>query len=336
MRLFSNRSVKQVINTVRGRQNAEGKRRGADAVGLTPRKLGMETLEDRQLLSVNPIGQSEYDQIREAYANLALPRTYTEINVIELTDLSAQSLQNAVDAAGRTAQDDLIILRATRDNYVVDLENTAIKIKIDSEKYGDLTIVGFGEVDPYVTTQNSNAFTVLSGNVTLEGMALYNTATTEYVGELAIGSRDANLTLGSSLVMVNQILKTSETGEQSWTWSINSAMTAEEMEELGVAVPNATPVTTPYRRVANIDLPPDADENAYNGIRNRVHATLRTQYDYFGYNPTRTIVTGNQIYDADAPGAAGWVGTVANMLAYTGWAQQAGFSETMTLDDGTV
>ncbi|MBQ1277869.1 MAG: hypothetical protein IIY07_04410, partial [Thermoguttaceae bacterium] len=77
----------------------------------------------------------------------------------------------------------------------------------------------------------------------------------------------------------------------------------------------------------------------YNNVRNQIHATLREQYHYFGYNPSTYYapnVNANTIYDAAANGHAGWVGTVANMMAYTGWAQEAGFSTRMTMADGSI
>ena len=74
MRLFNRLSDESRSNdnqekkVFRGRKSDEGKRREGVAGSLSPRKLGMENLEERQLLSVNPIGNSEYDDIRAAYA----------------------------------------------------------------------------------------------------------------------------------------------------------------------------------------------------------------------------------------------------------------------------
>ena len=45
---------------VRGRRSDEGNRRAKSARSLlAARKLGLEALEERQLLSVNPIGSAE-------------------------------------------------------------------------------------------------------------------------------------------------------------------------------------------------------------------------------------------------------------------------------------
>ncbi|MBQ9126625.1 MAG: hypothetical protein IJY15_02560, partial [Thermoguttaceae bacterium] len=285
----------------------------------------MENLEERQLLSVNPIGNSEYDDIRAAYADLELPSSLTQINVIELTDLNAAALQNAVDLAARTTADDLILLRTTADDYVVDLESTAINVNIDSEKYGSLTILGTGEQALTIETVDTNAFTVLNGDVKLGGAVLYNYST-NYAGQAIVESPDANVKLASSLVMVDQTTTTDETGVAKTSYLVDAAMTDEQAEEYGVS--NITPTTEMRVETATGD---------YNQVRHQIHATLREQYHYFGYNPTAyRVVDSGQIYDADSKGAAGWVGTVANMMAYTGWAQQAGFSTAMTQPDGTV
>ncbi|MBR4105061.1 MAG: hypothetical protein IKK39_13500, partial [Thermoguttaceae bacterium] len=331
MRLFNRLSDESRSNgnqekkVFRGRKSDEGKRREGVAGSLSPRKLGMENLEERQLLSVNPIGNSEYDDIRAAYADLELPSSLSQINVIELTDLNAAALQNAVDLAARTTADDLILLRTTADDYVVDLETTAINVNIDSEKYGSLTILGTGEQALTIETTDVNAFTVLNGDVQLGGAVLYNYST-NYAGQAIVESPDANVKLASSLVMIDQATTLDENSVVKTNYLVDSAMTEEDAEKYGVS--NIT--DTSEMRVEIVD-------GDYNQVRHRVHATLRQQYHYFGYNPSvYRAVSADKIYDASSNGAAGWVGTVANMMAYTGWAQEAGFSTAMTQPDGTV
>ncbi|MBQ7029166.1 MAG: hypothetical protein IJN32_02880, partial [Thermoguttaceae bacterium] len=333
MRLFNRLSDESRSNgnqekkVFRGRKSDEGKRREGVAGSLSPRKLGMENLEERQLLSVNPIGNSEYDDIRAAYADLELPSSLTQINVIELTDLNAAALQNAVDLAARTTADDLILLRTTADDYVVDLESTAINVNIDSEKYGSLTILGTGEQALTIETNDVNAFTVLNGDVKLGGAVLYNYST-NYAGQAIVESPDANVKLSSTLVMVDQAKTVDENGVAKTSYLVDSAMTEADAEEYGVS--NATAVG---------ELRVETVTGDYNQVRNRVHATLREQYHYFGYNPAKQYAPGvndGVIYDAASNGAAGWVGTVANMMAYTGWAQEAGFSTRMTMADGSI
>ena len=122
---------------VRGRKNDEGNRRAKGGRrNLTARKLGLESLEERQLLSVNPVGNAEYQDIRESYSNLSLPEDLSQINVIEVSELTADALQAAVNQAAQTKSDDLIVLRTSSDSYVLNLESTAVNVNIDSENYG--------------------------------------------------------------------------------------------------------------------------------------------------------------------------------------------------------
>ncbi len=63
------------------------------------RTLRLETLESRELLSVNP---AEYAQIRDTYDRLALPEDFSSINTVELAELTAEAQQAAIDQAAAT------------------------------------------------------------------------------------------------------------------------------------------------------------------------------------------------------------------------------------------
>lgn len=343
MRLFNrlvgglqNSGANKENNHSRGRNDEGTSRAKSDKQrNLSTKKLGLEALEERQLLSVNPVSVSEYDDIRQAYANLELPASMSQINVIAVDDLSAAALQAAVDQAAQTESDDLILLRTTADNYVVNLESTAVTVNIDSEQYGKLTIVGKGEQALTIETVNSNAFTVLNGDFTMDGAVIFNYSTDRFTGEMIFGSPDAKITQGETLVIVSQVAKSDPvTGDVSTTYLVDRAATPEEMAAAGVLNTSSTPVS-PYRTLAN----PSNGGDDYVAVRNAIRCVLRTHYDYFGYSFRETFAPGvnrSVIYDAECVGDAGWLGTVANMLAYTGWAQQAGFSTSMTLSDGSV
>ena len=266
---------------VRGRRSDEGNRRAKSARSLlAARKLGLEALEERQLLSVNPIGSAEYQDIRASYANLSLPEDFNKINVIEITDLTAASLQSAVNQAAQTTSDDLVVLRTDSENYTLNLESTAVTVNIDSENYGKLTVIGRGTDALTIETVNSNAFTVLNGDVTFDGAVVYNYSNIDYAGDSFVGTKDAKITLGDSLVIVNQTTKTDEaTGELTTSYAVDRVATADELEQAGIS--NAT-ATSGYRTIAD---PHTAGDDDYNRVRNSVHAVMKTQYDYWGYNP---------------------------------------------------
>ncbi|MDO5308289.1 MAG: choice-of-anchor Q domain-containing protein, partial [Planctomycetia bacterium] len=309
----------------RGRLSEGNRRENALRKNLTARKLGLENLEERQLLSVNPIGTSQYNEIRDTYADLQLPASMNDVNIIEVANLTGAALQDAVNAATQTPQDDLIVLRTTEDSFVLDLESTAVTVNLDSSEYGAVKIVGYGDKALTIEAVETNAFTVLNGSLAVDNAVIFNYTAADTVEEMFINSSDADVTLGSSLVIVNQITSVDSDGVATTSYLVDKAETTD--------VSNAMTVT-PYRTRMN----PHVDgQDDYNAVRNSVHAVMRSTYDYFGYTPALYAVSNtSRVFDASSHGRAGWVGTVANMLAYTGWAEAAGFSTTMTLPDGTV
>ena len=86
-------------------QTVRGKKMGRSEGGF--RRIRLEALEARELLSVSA---ADYEAIRLRYGDLNLTADYAAINIIELEELSARSLQKAVDAAGVTRNSDLIVV----------------------------------------------------------------------------------------------------------------------------------------------------------------------------------------------------------------------------------
>ncbi|MBR5759526.1 MAG: hypothetical protein IKX88_13110, partial [Thermoguttaceae bacterium] len=338
MRLFNrliggshNGGANNEENLSRGRNNEGALRAKSDKKrNMTAKKLGLEALEERQLLSVNPLSAPEYDEIREAYANLDLPASMSQINVIAVDDLSSEALQAAIDQAAQTQADDLIVLRTTADNYVVNLESTAVTVNIDSDQYGKLTIVGKGEQALTIETVDVNAFTVLNGDFTIDGAVVFNYSTSDITGDMVFAGPDGKVTLGDQFVVVTQTTKTDDaTGELTTSYVVDRAMTPEEIATAGVLNTTSTPISA-YRKL-------DPATGDYREVRRDIDCTLKLPSDFFGYTPTLyNAVRGNVIYDAKSIGTAGWLGTVANMLSYTGWAEAAGFDTTMTLSNGTT
>ena len=221
-----NNGVNRDSKSLRGRKNEGTRRDKKDRSSLASKKLSMEALEERQLLSVSPMAPADYDDIRASYTAAALPENPADINIIEIPDLTAQNLQNAVNEAAKTTQDDLIVLRTDSNNYVLDLKSNAVTVNIDSANYGKLTIVGKGTDALTIEAVGTNAFTVLNGDVTLDGAVVYNYATSDAVEDSVIKSNDANVTLGRAFVVVNQIAKTDPvTGETTTTYLVDSAAT---------------------------------------------------------------------------------------------------------------
>ncbi len=139
------------------------------------RRLRMERLEDRALLSVTP---TEYAGIRELYSSFELSENMADVNAIDLSAaVASEQVQAALDAAKATPQDDLIVLRVNSDNHTLTLDGNPLVVDVAPEN-GGVYIVALADdganVSLTVDTQNmSRAFSVLRGDVGLANMDIY-------------------------------------------------------------------------------------------------------------------------------------------------------------------
>ena len=112
--------------------------------GKAPRKrrLALESLENRELLSVST---TDFDAIKSQYADLNLTN-YADYNFIEIqaNNLTDAALRNAITEATGTAKSDIIVLRTTDEHNKIMLSNGALTIDIDAETYGSIAIVSLG------------------------------------------------------------------------------------------------------------------------------------------------------------------------------------------------
>ena len=142
------------ISKIFGSNNSNGLSRSkAKRNAKTPRAktLRFESLETREMLSASPISASEYANIRAQYPDFNLPAQMSSINVMELkaSDLSVKNLQSKINAAEKSEQDDLIVIRTTNTaNKIQYMRATdELKINLANRKAGSLTIVVTGPKD---------------------------------------------------------------------------------------------------------------------------------------------------------------------------------------------
>jgi len=134
----------------------------------------MEQLEDRALLSVSVV---EFASIRAAHPALNLPENSSSINVIEIkaSNLSVDSIQAAIESAGKTKKDDLIVVRTNNSAYKVTFADKSdrIDINVDSAKYGALNVVALG-TRPLTIDANelSRVVNITSGKVGLGNLRI--------------------------------------------------------------------------------------------------------------------------------------------------------------------
>ncbi len=138
------------------------------------RLLRMEALEERATPSVST---GEYAAIRESYPTLNLPESSELINIIEIESdsISCDALRQAIDAAGSTQTDDLVVVRTNTDHNTLTLDGNPIRIAVDSENFGGIAIVALGDdgtnAPLTVDTRNmSRAFSISSSSVALANM----------------------------------------------------------------------------------------------------------------------------------------------------------------------
>ena len=142
---------------------------------LRTRKLRMEELEARKLLSVTP---AEYAEIRELYSAFELSENMAEVNVIDLSAATTSvEVQAALDAAKATPQDDLIVFRVNSDNHTLTLDGNPLVVDVAPEN-GGVYIVALADdgsnASLTIDTQNmSRAFSILRGEVGLANMDIY-------------------------------------------------------------------------------------------------------------------------------------------------------------------
>lgn len=175
-------------------------------LGRKDRPLRFESLEDRRLLSVSA---AEYVALRESYIDFDLPEEMAEINIaeIDVTNLSVSHLQAAVNTARSSSQDDLIILRTTKNAYTMTFadQNDEFVIDFDVATDGRLTILAMGDTPLVIDAAEYNrVFRVISGSVQLGNLTLAsgrvstdiqgNSSSCAVGGGIAIGS-DATVTL---------------------------------------------------------------------------------------------------------------------------------------------
>lgn len=147
--------------------------------GLQNRLSRLETLEDRALLSVSG---AEYDAIRAAYPDLNLPESFESINAVDLSaaNLTAESLQQAIAAAGETVEDDLLVVRTSDSAHTLVLDGNPIRVSVDSERFGSLALVAYSSTETNVpltvdTQGFSRAMALSSSDVKLANVEILGT-----------------------------------------------------------------------------------------------------------------------------------------------------------------
>ena len=130
------------------------------------RELHMENLEERALLSVSPLGDAQ--DVVAAYSDFQIAEN---ANFIEVTDLTADSLRAAIQQAAQTTVDDVVVVRTTATANSIALDGSALVFDVDSDLYGSITLVGWGDTILTLSNTQENVALVRSGNVNFGGIS---------------------------------------------------------------------------------------------------------------------------------------------------------------------
>ncbi len=132
------------------------------------RSLRIESLEDRQLLSISP---GDLQGIRDVYNDFSIA---SNVNVIEIEadQLSTSALKNAIDDAKLTTQDDLIVLHTENTNRTISFTNSSDEILLDDPS-GRITIIAYGKGSLTINANSySRIFSIKTGTVQLGNLTL--------------------------------------------------------------------------------------------------------------------------------------------------------------------
>lgn len=131
--------MKNLSNLFNGIKKAAEKRKNRQK-SLDSRKLGCEELEDRCLLSVTAL---EYQAIREAFTDFNLANNINETNTIDVEELSEETFYKALQEACSTEQDDLIVLRASENEFFRFADSFENKMTVSLDyNFGAVNIIG--------------------------------------------------------------------------------------------------------------------------------------------------------------------------------------------------
>ena len=261
------------------------------------------------------VSLGEFEALRHQYADLDFAADLTEYNVIEIRQdqLSAKTLQAAIDTAAKTAQNDLIVVR-NNGNTIVNLGKDSLKINVNSTRYGNVTLVSLG---PGTLQLQSSADTgvirVTSGNMALGGVVLCGL---ENAQSEAVSVFNLIQTGAGAGIQTSHVVKVSENSNRPGNFTLFVDAAASSDPRLGRA---GTPIGT----------------KSYE-ITFGVGGTLEAYLTGLSEAEMNVIVAGSMDfltllipYDAEKTGIGDsdlcWASTAANMLAYTDWGNVNGF-----------
>jgi predicted outer membrane repeat protein len=221
---------------------------------LTSRKLRMECLENRELLSVTLGSISDFDELRSHYSDLNLSANQTDYGIIEIqgSDFTEQGLRTAITLAGTTNKEDIIVFRTTSSQNTLNLA-AQVDISTATAALGTnmkgIIFVGLGSENLTINANNNRAFKISSVDVAFAGVKIENgriatastsattltslTATTTAGNGGAIYAQNSNIKIIDSTFSSNKSAGNYGSGGAIFSWGgsltlIDSVFTANQ------------------------------------------------------------------------------------------------------------
>ncbi|MBQ5367937.1 MAG: pre-peptidase C-terminal domain-containing protein, partial [Thermoguttaceae bacterium] len=307
------------------------------------RKLGLEGLEDRRLLSVST---AEFEAIRDAYAALDLPKTASELNVLEIapSDLSYESVTRAIERAASTPEDDLIVLRTDGARYQLDLGAANFSINVDSSVSGSVSLASFGARALQIASSSpEGVFNVSSGDVGLAGFALVGFSSSGAANLITV---DAGASVASDSLT---LLTRTAANVGGYDFAVQKDADGPDRQDEFGAVPFTLIGSNDYYAVQGLSNQQEFGQEPaqeswsvdfqYSETERGFLAGLSTEEAILITTGTGSYQT-SVFYDADKGRARNdgddnlcWAGTASNMLYYSGWAPQSIFPDEQIVFD---
>jgi len=267
------------------------------------------------------VSEDEFNLIRALYPDLNISGNMSDYNIIEIT-ATESGLRDAIAQAGRTSENDLIVVRILGDTFI-DFGKQTLKIDIDADLYGSVNIVAIGNgILQLQSSAKTGIVQVDGGDVALGGVILCGVENTKS----EVASVFDLIKAGSGTnVRTSGVINITEHSNAAGNYSI-----------FGDAASSSTPLPGTGSPINQMDSRLKSYSVTFSvGGTFEAYLTGLTQAEVTAI--VANSMTANaanflnlvQPYDAEKDGIRDtmlcWAASSANMLAYTGWGHINGF-----------
>ncbi|MBR0193647.1 MAG: hypothetical protein IJQ31_16445 [Thermoguttaceae bacterium] len=273
------------------------------------RVLRIEALEDRSLLSALPV--ANYPDLNTMFSELPISE---DANYIDVTELTAENLRNAIQQAAQTTKDDVVVVHTTETENTIALNGSALIFDIDSDLYGSITLVGYGDTMLTLSNTQENVVMVYSGEVYFGGISFL---AQQYQGD---SFQTSNLVVVSEGATVNY--SRTMNGVEDMTRPACSLFTLDSDPYPDSESTTGSKAATSTQTYTMLDVQVSGKTRAFIAGLTSEAVTKIKNWSYTGYITSSFIDAEKCEYnnDFEADDYLCWAAGASNVLWYTGWA----------------